>query len=190
MLNELNKKIINCQKCSLAKTRTNAVPGEGPENAKIMFIGEALGEQEDIQGRPFVGPAGKFLTELLKSINLQRDNVFISNVVKCRPKIDNRNRPPKIDEINACKSYLDKQIEIIKPKVIVTLGNIALQTLLGKKFTITEIHSKPQKKNRTIIFPMHHPAVAVRFPKFKKVMQEDVKKLKEVLKKEKINFSR
>ncbi|MFQ6120184.1 MAG: uracil-DNA glycosylase, partial [Methanosarcinales archaeon] len=131
-LQKLHKTIISCKKCPLYKTRRNAVPGEGPANTKIMFLGESPGSKEDVQGKPFVGPAGKVLDQLLKSIDLDRKKIFITSVLKCRPVIGKRNRSPKREEIETCKPYLEKQIEIIKPKVIVTLGNYALQTLLDK----------------------------------------------------------
>src|SRR6056297_2494154 len=123
-LNELNNQIKNCQKCNLHETRSNSVPGQGNPNADIMFVGEAPGFNEDKQGIPFVGRAGKILDKLLQSINLSRENIYIANILKCRPP---QNRNPSQEEIKICTHYLDKQISIIKPKIICTLGNYATQ---------------------------------------------------------------
>jgi len=179
-LQKLHKTIISCKKCPLYKTRKNAVPGEGLAYARIMFVGEGPGKWEDIQGRPFVGNAGKILDQLLKSINLDRKKVFITSVIKCRPVIGKRNRTPKRIEIETCKPYLEKQMEIIKPKIIVTLGNYGLQTILDKSFKISKVHGKIQKKNGIIVFPTFHPAAALRFPKIRKIMEQDFKRLVEV----------
>ena len=166
-LEEIKKQILNCKKCPLWKTRTNAVAGEGPINAKIMFIGEAPGFNEDQKGKPFVGRAGKIFDELLNSINLKREDVYITNIVKCRPP---ENRNPKQEEINACSLYLNKQIQIIKPKIICCLGNFSTAYIL-KKFNlknkldgISKIHGQifnVSTLNGNIkIMPLYHPAVA------------------------------
>ena len=123
-LDELHQRIASCPDCALCRTRTKAVPGEGPPNAELLFVGEAPGFYEDQQARPFVGPAGRFLEELLASIGLQRDQVFIANVVKCRPP---NNRDPLPVEIDACTPWLDRQLEILRPRVIVTLGRFSMQ---------------------------------------------------------------
>jgi DNA polymerase len=176
-LEKLNKIIASCKKCPLHKTRTNAVPGEGPANAKIMFIGESPGRTEDIQGRPFVGLAGKFLNKLFNSIDLKRTKVFITGSVKCRPP---KNRVPTEEEIQACKPYLEKQIEIIKPKLIVILGNVALKTLLGEK-SVSNLHGKIFEKKGIKYFITFHPAAAMRFPKIRKKMEKDFKKLRKLI---------
>ncbi|MEJ2738780.1 MAG: uracil-DNA glycosylase, partial [Dehalococcoidia bacterium] len=154
---ELNKQIELCQKCELARTRTRVVPGEGPENADILFIGEAPGYHEDQQGRPFVGPAGQFLDELLASINLKRNQVYIANVIKCRPP---GNRDPLPGEIQSCKQWLDQQIEFIRPKMIVTLGRYSMARYFANE-SIGKIHGRARKMDNVIYFPMYHPAAAL-----------------------------
>src|SRR5205807_880478 len=124
----IHSEILECTKCELHKSRTNAVPGEGPYDAKIMFVGEGPGQNEDEQGRPFVGAAGKFLTELLESIGLKRSDVFITNIVKCRPP---NNRAPRKSEIETCNPYLQSQIRLINPRILCALGTPAINTLIG-----------------------------------------------------------
>lgn len=168
---------MNCTKCSLSEGRTLAVPGEGPIPSDIMFIGEAPGKNEDLQGTPFIGRAGKILDELLASIDLKREDVYITNMVKCRPP---KNRDPLPDEIFACHNYLDEQIDIIKPKVIVCLGRFSF----GKFFqdmTITQARSIPRDWNGIKIFPVYHPAAATYNPKLKPKMIEDFSKLPELI---------
>ncbi|MCL5256504.1 MAG: uracil-DNA glycosylase, partial [Chloroflexi bacterium] len=143
-----------CQACSLGKSRLNAVPGEGSETATIMLIGEAPGWHENQQGRPFVGAAGQFLEQLLASIGLTRSQVFIANVIKCRPP---GNRDPLPEEIDACKHFLDRQIELIRPKMIVTLGRYSMARYFPGQL-ISKIHGIPKKENGIIYFPMFHPA--------------------------------
>src|SRR5206468_5981190 len=133
-LSELEKIVTACEKCRLAKSRTQVVYGVGSTNADLMFIGEAPGRDEDIQGKPFVGPAGQLLTDIIKTMKLTRDDVYIANVIKCRPP---ENRNPEQDELDACRPHIRRQIEIIQPKVIVTLGRFALQSLLEKSYAIT-----------------------------------------------------
>jgi len=177
-LTELYKEITVCQRCELAKGRTKTVPGEGPENAEIMFIGEAPGFHEDRQGRPFVGAAGKFLDELLASIGLTRDDVYICNVIKCRPP---SNRDPQPDEMAACKSFLDKQIELVRPKLIVTLGRFSMARYFPNT-KITNIHGQPKRIGNRIYYPMFHPAAALHQPKWRSVVKEDMLKIPQILK--------
>lgn len=143
MLKEVAVEVSTCSKCNLCKGRTRAVPGEGNPRAKVLFIGEGPGQQEDRQGRPFVGPAGQFLDELLDSINLKRSDVFITNVVKCRPP---NNRDPLPEEIAACDDYLDRQIAAIQPHVIVTLGRYSMTKFFGNE-KISAIHGRARKKD-------------------------------------------
>ncbi len=171
----------------LYKNSKNPVPGEGSLNAKIMFIGEAPGAREDEEGRPFVGAAGKLLTSLLENIGLKRENVFITNVVKCRPP---HNRDPLDDEINACLPYLIRQINIIKPKIIVTLGRISTKTI----FQLGNLVFKSMSKDRGVvreakigevnvkILPTYHPAAALYNPKLKSKIESDFKALAKILK--------
>lgn len=176
-LTELYKEIAICQRCELSQGRTKAVPGEGPENAEIMFIGEAPGFHEDRQGRPFVGAAGKFLEELLASIGLTREDVYIGNVIKCRPP---SNRDPQPDEMAACKPFLDKQIELIQPKLIVTLGRFSMARYFPNT-KITRIHGQPKRIGNRIYYPMFHPAAALHQPKWRPVVQEDMLKIPQIL---------
>jgi uracil-DNA glycosylase family 4 len=177
-LTELYEEIAICQRCDLAKGRTQTVPGEGPENAEIMFIGEAPGFHEDRQGRPFVGAAGRFLEELLASIGLTREEVYICNVIKCRPP---GNRDPLSDEIDACKPYLDKQIELIQPKLIVTLGRYSMARYFPNA-SITRIHGQPKRIGGRIYYPMFHPAAALHQPKWRSAVEEDMLKIPQILK--------
>jgi uracil-DNA glycosylase family 4 len=176
-LTELYEEIAICQRCDLAKGRTQTVPGEGPENAEIMFIGEAPGFHEDRQGRPFVGAAGRFLEELLASIGLTREEVYICNVIKCRPP---GNRDPLSDEIDACKPYLDKQIELIQPKLIVTLGRYSMARYFPNA-SITRIHGQPKRIGGRIYYPMFHPAAALHQPKWRSAVEEDMLKIPQIL---------
>jgi len=176
-LTELYKEIAICQRCELSQGRTKAVPGEGPENAEIMFIGEAPGFHEDRQGRPFVGAAGKFLEELLASIGLTREDVYICNVIKCRPP---SNRDPQPDEMAACKPFLDKQIELVRPKLIVTLGRFSMARYFPNT-KITRIHGQPKRIGNRIYYPMFHPAAALHQPKWRSVVKEDMLKIPKIL---------
>lgn len=177
-LTELHDEIAACQRCDLAKGRTQTVPGEGPENAEIMFIGEAPGFHEDRQGRPFVGAAGQFLEELLASIGLKREEVYIANVIKCRPP---GNRDPLPDEIETCKPYLDKQIELIQPKLIVTLGRYSMARYFPNA-SITRIHGQPRRIGGRIYYPMFHPAAALHQPRWRSAVEEDMLKIPQILK--------
>ncbi|MCD6519480.1 MAG: uracil-DNA glycosylase [Anaerolineae bacterium] len=176
-LEALCQEIRQCRKCRLALGRTLAVPGEGPEDAEIMFIGEAPGFHEDQQGRPFVGAAGQFLEKLLASINLSRQDVYITNVVKCRPP---GNRDPQPEEIAACRPYLERQIEIIKPKLIVTLGRFSMQ-LAFSGVSISRVHGTPKKIGDIVYFPMFHPAAALHQPRFRSMIEQDMLKIPQIL---------
>ncbi len=159
--------------CGLSENRTNAVPGEGARDADIMFIGEGPGFYEDRDGLPFVGPAGQFLNELLRSIGLSREDVYITNMLKCRPP---NNRDPLPGEIDACRPYLDAQIELISPKVVVTLGRFSF----GKFFpgeSIGKARGKPRGWKHLTVFPMYHPAAALHNPKLRDVIFADFAKL-------------
>ncbi len=172
-LSDLYQEIRTCQKCILSHGRTNAVPGEGPEDADIMFIGEGPGFHEDRLGRPFVGAAGNFLEELLGSIGLSREDVYIANIVKCRPP---GNRDPQPAEIEACRSYMDSQIELIRPRVIVTLGRFSMQRYFPGA-SISRIHGRPKRVGNMIYYPMFHPAAALHQPRWRPLVEEDILKL-------------
>ena len=176
-LAHLCEEITACQKCILSQGRTNAVPGEGPEDADIMFIGEGPGFHEDRQGRPFVGAAGNYLNELLEKIDLGRENVYITNVVKCRPP---GNRDPQPAEIDACRSYLDKQIDLIRPRLIVTLGRFSMQRYFPGA-AISRIHGQPKRVGNVIYFPMFHPAAALHQPRWRTLLDEDILKIPDLL---------
>ena len=178
-LADLNREISLCQDCELAKTRNMVVPGEGAENAEIVFIGEAPGFYEDQQGRPFVGSAGRFLDELLSSINLDRSKVYICNIIKCRPQ---RNRDPLPEEIEACRKWLDQQIEIISPKAIVTLGRHSMAKFFHGA-SIGRIHGTAQKIDGRIYFAMYHPAAALHQQSLRKTIEADMLKLPEIMSK-------
>lgn len=177
LLAELHEEVANCQDCVLAQGRKNSVPGEGPENAEIVFIGEGPGFHEDQQGRPFVGAAGNLLEELLESIGLRREDVYICNVIKCRPP---GNRDPSPEEIEACKKFLDRQVEIISPRMIVTLGRISMERYFpGAK--ISQIHGQPRKIGGIIHYPMYHPAAALHQPKWRQVVKDDMSRIPQLL---------
>jgi DNA polymerase len=161
----------------LHQGRTKAVPGEGPENADIMFIGEAPGFHEDQQGRPFVGAAGKFLDELLDTIGLKRKSVYITNVIKCRPP---GNRDPLPEEIAACKSYIDRQIELIQPTLVVTLGRFSMARAFPKA-RISRIHGQPRKIEGVVYYPMYHPAAALHQPSLRRTVEEDMLRIPELI---------
>jgi len=176
-LTELHDEITRCQRCALSQARKRAVPGEGREDAEIVFIGEAPGFHEDQQGRPFVGAAGQFLEELLDSISLRREDVYICNVIKCRPP---GNRDPLSEEIETCKPYLDRQIELIAPRMIVTLGRVSMEHYFpGAK--ISHIHGQPRKVGGIIYYPMYHPAAALHQPRWRQVIKEDMLKIPQLL---------
>ncbi|MXY59376.1 MAG: uracil-DNA glycosylase [Chloroflexi bacterium] len=169
----LHQQIHTCQECALHRARTNAVPGEGAPNASLMFIGEGPGFNEDRQGRPFVGPAGQFLDELLLSIGLKREDVFITNMVKCRPP---NNRDPFPGEISACSRYLDAQIDSIKPTVIVPLGRHALARWFPRD-SISKVRARPRVFDGITIFPLYHPAAALHNGALRATIEADFAKL-------------
>ena len=169
--------IRNCQKCSLAETRTKAVPGEGNLNAELMFVGEAPGRDEDLQGRPFVGKAGKLLTKIIHAMKFQRDEVYITNIVKCRPP---GNRNPQGNEIASCKGYLLAQIEAIDPKVIVTLGKVAANFFINSSLGMTVLRGDFYDFGDIKVMPTFHPSYLIRNEgnrKLRKMVWEDMKKV-------------
>ncbi|MFC1864994.1 uracil-DNA glycosylase [Chloroflexota bacterium] len=174
---ELYKEIALCQQCEIAKLRTNVVPGEGAEDADILFIGEAPGWHEDQQGSPFVGPAGQFLNELLASINLNRQQVYIANVIKCRPT---GNRDPLPVEIHNCRRWLEKQIELICPKMVVTLGRYSMAMFFPGK-SISKIHGTAQKRDNVIYYAMYHPAAALHQRSLRQTIETDMLKIPPLL---------
>ena len=180
----LRGQIANCKKCRLCEKRIQAVPGSGNLKTEIMFIGEGPGKNEDEQGLPFVGAAGKFLDQMLASIELTRNEVFITNVVKCRPP---ENRDPLPDEVTACWSYLMEQIKIIQPLLIVTLGRHAMYRFLPETFKISDIHGQAKKMldSKTgasqTYFPIYHPAAALYNPNLRDTLISDFKKIPKVL---------
>ena len=176
-LDEIAAEVRVCPKCELARTRTHAVPGEGPPKARVMLIGEGPGWHEDKQGRPFVGNAGKFLNELLGKAGLTREDVFITNVVKCRPP---GNRDPLPDEIAACAPYLDRQLAAIDPDVVITLGRFSMARWFpGER--ISRIHGQPKRDGRRLIVPMYHPAAALHQAALRGAIEDDFAKLPKFL---------
>lgn len=174
--------VAGCTRCALHKTRTQVVFGSGSPHADLMFVGEAPGFHEDKQGVPFVGAAGQLLGKLLAGIGLTRDDVFVANVLKCRPP---GNRDPLPDEIEACESHLFRQIELIRPKVIATLGNFATKLLSGKPLGITRVHGQEQEVvlggSRVLLYPLFHPAAALYTPRMLDVLEADFRRLPELL---------
>src|SRR5512136_645574 len=176
-LSKLAEEVAACTKCILSKSRTKAVPGEGPEHARILFVGEGPGFHEDKQGRPFVGQSGQFLAELLAGIGMKREDVFIANVVKCRPP---GNRDPLPEEIEACRPFLDRQIELINPRVVVTLGRYSMARWFPNA-KISAIHGQTRKLEGRLIVPMFHPAAALHQPSLRRDVEADFQKLPEIL---------
>ncbi len=176
-LTELYKEIALCQQCEIAKYRTKVVPGEGAEDADILFVGEAPGWHEDQQGRPFVGPAGQYLDKLLASINLKREQVYIANVIKCRPV---GNRDPLPVEIHNCRKWLERQIELIRPKMIVTLGRYSMAMFFSGK-SISKIHGTAQKQDNIIYYAMYHPAAALHQQSLRQAIETDMLKIPSLL---------
>ena len=176
-LEDLNKLICNCQKCRLGATRNKFVFGSGNPNANVMVIGEGPGADEDAQGLPFVGRAGKLLTDILKAIKFERDEVYIANVVKCRPP---GNRTPLPQEMDACMPYLKKQIELIKPKLILCLGLTAAQALLKKRESLTSMRGKVFDFENVKVMVTFHPAALLRNPNWKKDCWDDVKRFRKL----------
>lgn len=178
-LTDLYKETALCRKCEIARSRTKVVPGEGAEDADILFIGEAPGYHEDQQGRPFVGPAGQFLEELLASIKLTRQQVYIANVIKCRPP---NNRDPLPVEISNCQPWLERQIQLISPKIIVTLGRYSMAMYFPGK-SISKIHGTAQTRDGITYFAMYHPAAALHQGNLRQDLLRDIQKLPEILEK-------
>ncbi len=181
---KLNEKILKCQDCELCENRQQAIVGDGVNYSKIMLIGEAPGATEDKEGKPFVGRSGKLLTQMLSDIGINREeNLYITNTVKCRPP---ENRNPKQNEINSCRKYLETQIKIHNPKVIILVGNFACRYFLDKKAAITKIHGDIIKKDDVYLFPIFHPAAILRNKNLKPLAQEDFNKLRLFLDENKI----
>ncbi len=178
-LRDLRKEIGDCRKCRLSKGRKNIVFGEGNQNAKIMFIGEGPGREEDVQARPFVGDAGKLLTSLINKMGFKREDVYIGNVIKCRPP---SNRDPEEDEMAACSPFLEKQIEIIKPGVIVALGRISSHFLTRSKIPISKLRGSFYDYKDIPVMPTFHPAYLLRNPKDKWLTWDDVQKVLQKIK--------
>jgi DNA polymerase len=174
LLADLGKIAAVCENCRLAKTRTNVVYGVGNPNADLMFVGEAPGRDEDLKGEPFVGRAGQLLTDIIKAMQLTREQVYIANVIKCRPP---ENRNPDPDELDACRPYIRRQVELIGPKVIVTLGRFALQSLTEKAYGITSVRGQWLEYEGVRVMPTYHPAYLLRNPAAKKDVWADMKKV-------------
>ena len=178
LLEEIGAEVRACTKCPLSGKRKNAVPGDGPENARVMFVGEAPGAQEDQQGLPFVGPAGRLLNELLAQAGLPRESVYITNIVKCRPP---GNRDPMPSEIEACHDYLVGQIAAINPAALCTLGSPALRTLVDPKLSISRVHGTSQRRGGILYVPLYHPAAAIHNPSLRRTIIEDMAKVAPLL---------
>jgi uracil-DNA glycosylase family 4 len=177
-LGEVREELGDCQRCKLARTRTHLVFGEGSPRAALMFIGEGPGEEEDLQGLPFVGAAGQLLNNLLSKLGLNREAVYIANVVKCRPP---GNRVPEADETAACLPFLKKQIEAIRPRVIVTLGRVATQALLVTKAPLTRVRGRWQRYGKIPVMPTFHPSYLLRSPQERRKTWEDMQQVMELL---------
>lgn len=169
--------VAECTDCKLHLSRKLAVPGEGPEDSELMFIGEGPGFHENEQGRPFVGAAGNFLEDLLRSIGLSREQVFITNIVKCRPP---GNRDPQAPEIQACSDYLERQIRAINPKVIVTLGRFSMARFFTNA-RISSIHGRARRVGGRLVVPMYHPAAALHQPSLRKTIEADFARLPQLI---------
>jgi DNA polymerase len=173
----VEERILKCQKCTLSQGRTNAVPGEGSLEAELMFVGEAPGRDEDLQGRPFVGRAGQLLTKIIGAMKFNREDVYITNVVKCRPP---NNRNPNKEEIETCKNYLLEQIEMIKPRAIVALGRVATDFFIHSSLGMTALRGNFREFNDIQVMPTFHPSYIIRNEgnkSIKKMVWEDMKKV-------------
>ena len=177
-LAEVREELGDCKRCKLHRTRRSIVFGEGNEKAALMFIGEGPGYEEDVQGRPFVGRAGQLLTRIIESIHLSREEVYIANIIKCRPP---QNRNPEPDEIQSCNPFLTKQIHAIQPKIICALGTFSAQTLLKTDTKITALRGKFYDLEGIKVIPTYHPAFLLRNPERKREVWEDMKKIDEYL---------
>lgn len=176
-LEKIRDRVITCTKCDLCKTRTNAVPGKGDPNAKIVFIGEAPGRTEDLKGEPFVGAAGKKLDAMLEKNGILRKSVYITNVVKCRPP---NNRVPTEEERRSCREHLEKELDAINPKIICILGNTASNSILGQG-EITKNHGKTIKKDGRLYFLTFHPAAIIYNQELGLIMEQDIQRLGKIL---------
>jgi len=181
-LHALGEQVSACTRCRLAQTRTQVVFGVGNPHADLMFVGEAPGFHEDKQGQPFVGQAGKLLDKLLEGIGLDRSQVYIANVLKCRPP---GNRDPQPDEIESCEPHLFRQIGLIQPRVVATLGNFATKLLSGKQTGITRVHGVEQETtvggNAVLLYPLYHPAAALYTPAMLEVLKQDFVRIPELM---------
>lgn len=174
----LRQEILECQRCSLAESRKHAVPGEGPQDTGIVIIGEGPGHHEDIQGRPFVGAAGRLLTQLLEGAGIKRESVFITNVVKCRPP---ENRQPMASERETCFPFLKRQLELIQPKIVCLAGRVPTEVFLGKPVKMGAMHGKIFEKEEQTCFVMYHPAAGLYTQSLVSVMEEDMRLLRSLL---------
>ncbi len=183
ILDELRKEVASCTRCAeLVANRSKTVFGDGTAEAEVLFVGEAPGKEEDEQGIPFVGQAGRFMDKAMEQAGIPRSKVYIANTLKCRPP---ENRDPQPQEMENCAIYLAAQIAVIKPRIIVPLGRYGLERMVGKKHKISEVHGKPiRRKDGLIFFPMIHPAAALHQPKYREDILTDFKKLAKLLKRE------
>lgn len=177
LLDQIATEVRSCTKCDLCKGTKNGVPGEGSASAEVLFIGEGPGFHEDRQGRPFVGPSGQYLEQLLAIIGMTRNQVFITNVVKCRPP---GNRDPLPDELAACRDYLDRQLALIKPEVVVTLGRYSMERFFPGQ-SITRIHGQPKRVGNVFYLPLFHPAAALRRPEWREASEKDIQQIPKLL---------
>ena len=175
---ELYENCLKCEKCELHKTRTNCVFGTGSQSSDVLFVGEAPGEKEDLSGVPFVGAAGKLLDKYLYAVGIDRERVYIANILKCRPP---KNRDPRPEEEEACIGYLREQVKLLNPKVIICLGRISAMKLIKPDFKITQEHGKWFKKGNYLMTAVYHPAALLRDPRKKEDMMADMEKIKEKL---------
>lgn len=189
LINEILKDVRGCKKCPLHKSRISVVFGEGCPGTKVMFVGEGPGYDEDRQGRPFVGRAGQLLTKIIESIGLKREDVYITNIVKCHPMINpgtpdrrGNDRPPTEEEVSQCLPFLKKQIAVIKPVAMMTLGNSAARTLLGTQTGISKLRGQVHDMDNIKLIPTYHPAALLRNPSLKPYVWEDMKLLRCLLK--------
>ncbi len=177
-LEDLEKEVKRCRRCALHRTRTQAVTGEGPCPAEVMLVGEAPGREEDLEGRPFVGAAGKLLDKMLAAIGLKREELYITNVVKCRPP---GNRTPEREEIEACRPYLARQVRLVKPRAILALGSVAARSLLLSDEPLSRLRGRAHELEGIPVVPTYHPAYLLRNPAAKRAAWEDLKLFKSLL---------
>jgi DNA polymerase len=177
-LEAIAQEVRACTACRLHETRTRAVPGVGPADAALVFIGEGPGADEDARGEPFVGRAGQLLTKIIESVQLRREDVFITNIVKCRPP---NNRDPQPDEIAACRPFLERQVQLLQPRVICTLGRHAASVLLGKQEAMARLRAGEHRYAGIRVFPTYHPAALLRNPQWKRPVWEDIQKVRRVV---------